>query len=145
MNKKKLLGILIGIVIIIADQLLKQLLIGQNFTALQGILNITYTENTGVAFGIGSSNIVIVIILNIIVLGLIIKFLKQKTDSPIIIPLIMILAGGTSNLLDRIIRGFVIDFIDINLFNFPNFNIADIAITIGVFALAIQICKKLGK
>jgi len=145
MNKKKLLGILIGIVIIITDQLTKQILIGQNFAVLQGIVNITYTENTGAALGIASSNIVLVIILNIIILGLIIKFLKQETDSPIIIPLIMILAGGASNLLDRIIRGFVIDFIDIKLFNFPNFNIADIAITIGVFVLAIQMCKKFGK
>ena len=57
--------------------------------------------------------------------------------------LTLILAGGTSNFLDRIFRGYVIDYIDINeLISFPMFNLADICIVIGVlFILIINLIK----
>lgn len=142
MNKKKIVAIIIGITIILLDQLTKNKLVNQNIILVPGFINLTYTENKGVAFGIGSSNIVMVIIVNIIILGFIIKFLKDKNEqvnSLIIISLIFILSGGISNLIDRVCKGFVIDFININLFNFPNFNIADISIVIGILALLISI------
>lgn len=144
-NKKNLL-ILLGCIIIFLDQLTKVLLIEKNFTIIPNILNFTYTENTGVAFGIGSTNIFMIIILNIIILGIIIKFVKEQQeqiDFKILIPLILILAGGFSNLADRIFRGYVIDFIDVNLFDFPNFNIADITITLGIVFIIIYIIKSM--
>ena len=57
--------------------------------------------------------------------------------------MILILAGGIGNLIDRIFRGYVIDFIDINLFNFPNFNIADMSIVIGVIIIFIMIINSI--
>ena len=59
----------------------------------------------------------------------------------ILISLILIAAGGISNLIDRIFRGYVVDFIDVNFFNFPNFNVADISIIIGIGILLIVIIK----
>ena len=50
--------------------------------------------------------------------------------------LIMIISGGTSNLIDRIFRGYVVDYIDINsIFKYPVFNMADISIVLGVILL----------
>lgn len=140
MKYKKIFLILLGIIIVFLDQITKYTLMGKNLTIIPNILNFTYTENTGVAFGIGANNIFLTIIVNIIVLGLIIDCIrKNQTDFKILIPLILIFSGGVGNLIDRIFRGYVIDFIDIKLFNFPNFNIADICITIGIIFLIIII------
>ena len=128
------------------DQLTKMALINKNITLIPNLMEFTYTKNTGAAFGIGSNNIIMVIIVNVIILGFIIKFLKdnsKKVDFPIIISLVLILSGAIGNLIDRLFRGFVIDFIDINVLNFPNFNIADISIVLGIFVLIIVITKSI--
>ena len=143
MNKKHLI-IIIGLIIILLDQITKILVINENIILIPNLLLFTYTQNTGTAFGIGSNNAIIIIILNIIVLGVIIKFLKERKDDVemnIFISLILIASGGISNLIDRIFRGYVVDFIDVNLFNFPNFNVADISIIIGIGILLIVIIK----
>lgn len=146
-NKKNCL-ILFGCAIIFLDQLTKVLLIEKNFAIIPNILNITYTENTGVAFGIGSNNLILIIIVNIIILGIVIKYIRERHEKlkfKILIPLILILSGGIGNLIDRILSGYVIDFIDINLFNFPNFNLADMSITIGVIILLFALFKSIIK
>lgn len=146
MKNKKILLIILGIVIIALDQITKAILIEKNFIIIPNVLRFTYTENTGAAFGIGSNNLIMVIIVNIIILGIIIKFIKERQEQvnfKILIPLILILSGGISNLIDRIFRGYVVDFIDVNLFNFPHFNIADISITIGIILLIIVILKSI--
>ena len=143
MNKKHLI-IIIGLIIILLDQITKILVINENIILIPNLLLFTYTQNTGTAFGIGSNNAIIIIILNIIVLGVIINFLKERKDDVemnIFISLILIASGGISNLIDRIFRGYVVDFIDVNLFNFPNFNVADISIIIGIGILLIVIIK----
>lgn len=95
----------------------------------------TYVQNTGAAFSLGQGNGIQFIIINAIVLGIMIRFLIlqfEKMDSVTKVMLCLILAGGISNLLDRLIRGFVVDYIDIRqLFSFPIFNIADIYVVIG--------------
>ena len=148
MKNKKALLIILGIFIILLDQITKAILIGKNITIIPNILNFTYTENTGVAFGIGSSNLILIIIVNIVVLGIIIKFIKERREQvnfSILISLILIVSGGIGNLIDRIVRGYVIDFIDVNLFNFPNFNIADISISIGIISLIFILCNSILK
>ena len=148
MKHKKVWLIILGICIILLDQITKVILIGKNITVIPNVLNFTYTENTGVAFGIGSNNLLFIIIVNIIVLGMIIKFIKEREEQvnfSILISLILILSGGIGNLIDRIVRGYVIDFIDINLFNFPNFNIADISISIGIISLIFILCNSILK
>lgn len=148
MKHKRVWLIILGICIILLDQITKAILIGKNTTVIPNVLNFTYTENTGVAFGIGSNNLLFIIIVNIIVLGMIIKFIKEREEQvnfSILISLILILSGGIGNLIDRIVRGYVIDFIDINVFNFPNFNIADISISIGIILLIFILCKSILK
>lgn len=132
----------IGIIIVIIDQLSKILIQGYNFTIIPKILKFTYTVNRGGAFGIGEKYAVLVISL-IIIIGMIIYIIKENSKISKHMPFVLILSGAISNLLDRVFRGYVIDFIDFNIFEFPNFNIADICITIGIFYLLLRGFKKM--
>lgn len=82
---------------------------------------------------------VIVIILNSIIIGCLIYYIIKnynKLNKYILIASSMILGGGISNLLDRVFRGYVVDYIDINyLIKYPIFNLADIFIVIGVLLI----------
>lgn len=114
-----------------------------SITIINGILNLTYVENTGGAFGIADNSTIMFVIVNIIVLGLITKFIILKKDEVttyILIGLGLILSGGTGNLIDRIFRGYVIDYIDFNpLIKYPVFNIADIFVVIGCVIVGINL------
>lgn len=143
MNKKIVL--IIGAILLLLDQIIKFIVIDNNFVLIPGFLNLSYTENTGIAFGLNENNVILIILVNVVILGIIIKFLKEnmdKIDMLEFISLILVLVGGFGNLIDRIFRGHVIDFININLFNFPVFNMADIYITVGAIILLIVIIKQ---
>lgn len=145
MSKKKkiIIETSILLIILVIDQLTKMLMINQNIFVIPEILNFSYTQNTGVAFSIGENNTILIILLNLLILGLIVKSIKDnELDLKVSISLFMILAGGVSNVIDRIFRGYVIDFIDVNIFNFPKFNIADISIVLGVGILVIYVIIK---
>lgn len=141
-NKILLYSIIIVIIIVIIDQTSKILIIKNNInsTLIPNILEIKYVENTGGAFGIGENSTTMFIITNFVVLGIIIRFIylqRELIDRLTLNILLVILAGGFGNLIDRILRGFVVDFISIfpNT-NFPKFNFADICITLGWITLA---------
>lgn len=131
------------IILVIIDQITKFGIINNldnlPSVVIKNVLRFTYCENTGVAFSIGDGNVVIFAILNIILIcGLIFYYEKSKNDFTLSTKVCIscVIAGGFSNLLDRIFRGFVVDFIDINqLFKFPIFNVADVYIVIGIFGL----------
>lgn len=146
MSKRKAItiGVIILLLIILFDQVTKMILINQNITIIPSFLSFNYTQNTGAAFNIGTNNIITIIIINVIIIGLIIKFIKDN-DLHIgaLLSLFIVLAGGISNLIDRIFRGFVIDFIDVNIFNFPNFNVADICIVLGIIFLIVITIKSM--
>ena len=104
-------------------------------------IKIEIAENQGIAFGINSGNNKNIII-TIIVLIIIINFIRnqiERIDTKTNISVSMILAGGISNLIDRIFRGYIVDFISLN--NFAIFNIADMFIVIGWILLIIFIIK----
>lgn len=133
------------ILIIIIDQITKIAIVkniyASNLTVIEGIMEFTYVENKGGAYGIGNDSTLMFIIVNIVIITLITKFiLSKKNDisTYVLVSLGLILAGGIGNLIDRIFRGFVVDFIDFSpLIRFPVFNIADICIFLGcVFIIA---------
>ena len=146
MSKRKAItiGIIILLLIVFFDQVTKLIFINQNITIIPNFLSFNYTQNTGAAFNMGTNNIITIIIINVIIIGLIIKFIKDN-DLHIgaLVSLFIVLAGGISNLIDRIFRGFVIDFIDVNIFNFPNFNVADICIVLGIIFLIVITIKSM--
>ncbi len=144
--KKKIILAVASIAIIMLDQISKLIMIDKNINIIPQILSFSYTQNTGVAFGLISNNIIFVIIFNIVILGIIIKFLKENNESidyTVLVSLILILSGGIGNLIDRILKGYVVDFIKFDFINFPIFNVADISITLGIFILVIIIVKQM--
>lgn len=141
---------LIAIVIIILDQLTKQMAIsslksGPSISVLGNFLRLTYVENRGAAFGILANQRLFFIVVTSIVVILIAGVLVVKRDmlfSLTKISMYMVVAGAIGNLIDRIRFGYVVDFIDIrfgSFYNFPVFNIADISIVIGTFILTVLI------
>ena len=143
-NKKIILLIIMIICTVVIDQIVKISVISNlynsSITIIENVLNFTYVENRGGAFGIGSGNLLMFIIVNIIIIVLILKFIVSKKDEVegyVLISGGLIIAGGIANLIDRIFRGFVIDYIDFSpIIKYPVFNLADIFIVIGcVFVL----------
>ncbi len=142
-NNKLLIVLILTLILIIIDQFIKFIVIKNNYNGtiiMDNLLSITYVENTGGAFGVAQNNILTFIVTNIIVLGIIIRFIfiqKDRINLQTLIMLILILAGGISNVIDRIFRGFVVDFINLlPITNFPKFNLADMYITMGWIGLA---------
>lgn len=128
-------GLIVPILIII-DQISKILVINYinsgTKVLIENFLSISLVNNTGFAFGINSGENLENIALSLLFIFIIIRFLikqKKNIDLKTEIVLYMILAGGISNLIDRIIRGAIIDFISIK--NFPMFNLADMFIVVG--------------
>ncbi len=146
-NKGNILLVIMSITILIIDQIIKTLIVSNLYNSsiviIPNVLNLTYIENTGAAFGIGSSSTTMFIIVSLIIMGLIIYFIyskREEMDKLILFSLYLILAGGIGNLIDRVVRGFVVDYIDFNLLiSFPVFNLADICITIGCIIIVIQL------
>lgn len=133
--------LIIVVLLIIVDQLTKITIASQSVDIIPGILRFTLIENTGGAFGVGQNSTFSFIVANIVVLGIIIKFIGMQAnqiDKKTIFGLSLVLAGGISNLVDRLVRGFVVDFIDFSpIVKFPVFNIADIYIVLGWILLAL--------
>ncbi len=140
MKKKKILIIiLIVISIIVLDQLSKWI-VEKNFID-QSVGNkaiaIEVTNNTGMAFGFNEGNIKnigLVAFTLIIVFHFVIKQFEQL-DYKTTVAISFVIGGGIGNLIDRIIRGSVLDFI--RIFNFPNFNVADTFVVTGWMLIVI--------
>lgn len=118
-------------------------------TVINNVFMLSYVENSGVAFGIKVGNIWSFIVINIVILGIIIKFMYsqlQELNNKTIILLSLVLAGGISNLIDRVFRGYVVDFLDITpIINFPVFNFADIMIVVAVLIFGVMMMKNIMK
>lgn len=146
-NKKIKIVILITSILIIISQALTIYAVtnvkDESKSIIPNVLRLTYVENTGGAFGIGGNGTIGFVIVSLIIIGIIIRFLvlqQDKLDLKTCLSLGFILAGGISNLIERIMRGFVVDYIDISeLFKFPVFNLADMLIFIGWITLVIFI------
>jgi len=120
-----------------------------NFTLIPNGLRIVTTENMGGTWGMGESSLLNVIVSNVIVLGIILKFIqlqKERMDTKTLVSLSLILAGGTSNLLERLVRGNVTDYIQfLPQYNFPVFNLADLYILSGWIMFAAILAYITGK
>ena len=101
--------------------------------------SITYVRNTGAAFSIMENNRVLFIIIAIIALILIYKYLimNKVIDRYLMISYSMLVGGIIGNMIDRIIYGYVIDYLSFNIFgySFPIFNLADTFIVISIIML----------
>ena len=107
------------------------------------ILSLNYLKNYGAAFNIFEGNRIFLSSISIVSSLILIYFIfvKERLNPLDRYGLSFILAGSLGNGIDRMIKGYVIDFINLNLFNFPIFNIADIAINIGCIILIFNYFK----
>ena len=140
----------VTLIIYIADQAAK-LLIVSNLRLYEsipenGLLRLTYVENTGSAFGLLRGHTEFLILVSIIgVLGVLFYYRANGRESALLrYSLALLLGGALGNLTDRLVRGAVVDFISVQVwsdYHFPTFNVADSALTVGLFALAIYVLR----
>lgn len=127
-----ILGIII-IAIILLDQASKILMLkGQNSEIIPNILELKIEENKKGTYGVGSDSTFSYVLTNLVVIAIIGKFMtsqNQFVDAKTKILLSFIVAGGMSNVIDRLVKGYVVEFIHVN--HLPVFNIADLFILIG--------------
>lgn len=140
-SKEAVLLTSIVAIIIVIDQVLKIWMqqVGE-ITILRGILNFKVMQNTSAAYGIGSNSTIMYVMTNLVILGVIFKFITTQNefvDKKLKVFLSFILAGGISNVIDKIIKGYVIEFIDFKqVINLPVFNLADLFVLIGWVSIA---------
>lgn len=129
--------LIISIVLIGLDQLFKFLAASnlqiQSLPLIDNVLYLTYTENTGAAFSIFNRHTwILALITGVLLVALLIfVFVKKIKSHYLLIDFALVFAGGVGNLIDRIFRGYVVDFIYFKPINFPVFNFADICVFCG--------------
>jgi signal peptidase II len=126
-----LITILLIVILDQASKLALNLCATGDIEVIKNFFTITKVENKGMAFGLNKQNLVN-IFLGIVIIGLIINYMitqKANLTTKSTLFLSLIIAGGISNLIDRVFRGAVLDFIKLG--DFPVFNIADCSVVIG--------------
>ncbi len=143
---KKILPI--SLLLVVIDQVVKILVINkmalqQSIIVINNFFNITYVRNTGAAWSILSGNVLLLIMISVIALGVIYYYLikDKKLNKIDTISYSMLIGGIIGNLIDRVVHGYVIDYLDFKIFNynFPIFNIADTLIVISIIIIGISL------
>lgn len=143
------LALFIGLVIVVMmlDQLTKQFAatheVGDVIAVLiPGALQLTLVHNTGAAWGMFGDWTNLFVVVALVVCIFIVCFLffnSDTTNTPTVVACALLFSGGLGNALDRFLNGYVIDMIQVTFIDYPVFNIADCAITIGVITLVINL------
>ena len=119
----------------------KYIVLEKSIKIINDFFYITYVRNTGVAWSMFSSKTILVLLVSsFIILGIVLYIYNNRPKNKLEkVAYSMILGGAIGNFVDRIIYGYVIDFIDIKIFgyDYPIFNLADSFIVIGVILLVI--------
>ena len=141
-----LLIIVVGIILTVADQLIKIWAIYSlepvgSITIIENIFSLTYVENRGAAWGMmaGAKWYLIIMPIVIIVAAIAYLIIKKLSDPLLLWSVMLIVSGGLGNLIDRIFRGFVVDYLHATFIDFPVFNLADCCITIGAGLLILYV------
>ena len=142
----KIYFVSLSLFIILIDQFTKYLMFfNYNIYVNKDLIlfKLDFVKNYGAAFNIFSGSRIFLSIISIIFSILLLYLILRKNTSKSIdmYSYSFILAGTVGNGLDRIIKGFVIDFINLNFIDFPVFNIADISINIGFILILYRIFK----
>ena len=138
--------ILLSSLIILTDQFTKHIIdINQTSFINKELLffSIDYVKNYGAAFNILNGNRIFLSTISSIITLLLIYFIlyKKNLSNLDLFSYSFILAGTIGNGIDRITKGYVIDFINLNFIDFPVFNIADISINIGLIFILYGLIK----
>lgn len=129
---------------VLIDQISKILVAGgmtlyQSIPVVRNFFSLTYIHNYGAAWGILSNHrwIFIVITAAAIIVLPIVLYKYRKLHFLFGFSLSLIIGGAIGNMIDRIFRGYVVDFFEFTFIDFPVFNIADICVTVGAILMFI--------
>ncbi len=136
----------LSIFIVLIDQFTKYLMSYNNKLFINKdflLFKLDFVKNYGAAFNIFSGSRIFLSLISIIfsILLIYLIFRKNTLNSFDLYAYSFILGGTIGNGIDRIYKGFVVDFINLNIINFPVFNIADISINVGFIFLLYNIFK----
>lgn len=136
--------ILLTVLVVVVDRavklhIVKNCIVGEIFGHIPHIADFIYVKNTGAAFSVLSNNTMLLTAISVVFLIAIIvyKIIRKPQHFMENLALVLFFAGGLGNAIDRIQYKFVVDFIDIKWFDFPVFNIADMAVVGGAIAAII--------
>lgn len=131
--------------LIVVDQIVKHWMLALVFDPprilqITGFFNLVPVWNTGVSFGLlgdSSTSRWILVALALVIVVVLLVWLMRAGTGIVVFALVLVVGGALSNVIDRVLYGAVIDFVDIHAFGFhwPAFNIADMSIVIGTALL----------
>ena len=142
--KNQLKAGILWLLLIVFDQIVKLWVLAslkgkEAIVLIKDVLELRYVENRGAAFGIFQNKQWFFVIVSIIVLIALILIARNIPDSEryvfLKISMYFIAAGAVGNMIDRIFRRYVVDFIYFKLIDFPVFNVADIYVTCAAILL----------
>lgn len=152
MSGKWGMTLLPALVIVVLDQLTKAMIVArmelhQSISVVDGFFALTYVRNTGAAFGIFAGSMAalrVPLLLAVALLALVVLLWFVRTVPterwPVIVACGGVLGGAVGNMIDRAAYGEVIDFLDayLGVYHWPAFNVADMAISVGVVVLCLD-------
>ena len=150
-----LISLLIAGIVVVLDRVTKNIVLaamteGESVTVLPGVLRWTYIENSGAAFGMLKDHRWVFLVFSVIMIAAVFGYIvwkypvkKQPVEWLELISLSAIVGGGIGNMIDRIMRGSVVDFVDVICFPFWKFifNVADMFVTCGCFLLIFTLIR----
>ena len=147
------------VIIVVLDRITKIIIdrsmpLHHSIPVIDGLFNLTYVRNTGAAFGIFAGSheafrLPFLILVSILALGFVVVMVKRLRDEEtgLITALAFIIGGALGNLVDRVLYGEVIDFLDFywSRYHWPAFNLADSFITVGVLITLYYLIRAKGE
>jgi signal peptidase II len=145
--------LMIAAAVLVVDQITKAIVLARFapdalMPVVPGVFNLVRVENPGIAFGMlgdlpPALAFTMIVVLSVVAIGLVTYLLWKSgpADARLALALSLILGGAIGNLIDRILRGRVVDFLDFYVasYHWPAFNVADSAIVVGAGLLALDI------
>ena len=142
-------GCIIILLLTILDQGSKSLVLAHlkdqpDISLIPGVLQLRYLENRGMAFGLFEGKIPVFVILCLLFFGVFIyvyaRIPKSRYYLPLSVTALVMVSGALGNFIDRVCRGYVVDFIYFSLIDFPVFNIADMYVVCSGILFVILVC-----
>jgi signal peptidase II len=160
MSPKLRIGLTAAITGLVLDQatkllIVQQLIYGEKIAVIEGFFYLTHVRNPGAAFGLFATapaqwRVFFFVGISFVALGIIVSFFRKLApgDRLPALALGMISGGAVGNLIDRIFRGEVVDFLHFRLwqgYSWPDFNVADSLIVVGVALLVLELLATEGE
>ncbi len=143
-----IIPIILAVVLIAVDQITKYIALTRlkpvgNVTFIKGFMDFTFVENRGAAFGILNGKTWLLLIIAVVICVVLIAAMKKMPDTKeykwLKWTLMLIVAGAVGNIIDRLVRGYVVDFFEFTFITWPVFNMADIYVVVGTILMAILV------